>query len=340
MLILTGDEIRSLVQGREEAIMTLIGQAYRAHGRGETSLPHSVFLRFPDNAENRIIGLPAYLGGEVNMAGMKWISSFPKNVSQGVDRASAAMILNGMESGRPEALLEGSIISAKRTAASAALAADLLSAEGRRSPAGFVGCGVINFEVARFLMSLETPPQELVVFDLSEERGRMFLEWCRRAFPGVRLKQAGDLEEVLGTCPLLSFATTAIEPHLSDLSLCRPGTTLLHVSLRDLSPEVILSCDNVVDDLDHVCRAGTSIHLAEQKSGDRSFVRCGIDRILDGSEPARASDDGLTVFSPFGLGILDIALADYVLRQARVSGLGTVVESFLPTSVSEFERKG
>src|SRR5437660_6309498 len=89
-----------------------------------------------------------------------------------------------------------------------------------------------------------------------------------------RISIAHGVDEVLSSCELISFATTSSIPYSDDLSLCKPGSTILHVSLRDLGINAILSGDNIVDDVDHVCRAGTSLHLTEQQLGHRDFIRC------------------------------------------------------------------
>jgi 2,3-diaminopropionate biosynthesis protein SbnB len=329
LLIVKGPEVASLLRGREPEIMAAVRNAYEAHGRGADSLPHSTFLRFPDEPRNRIIALPAYLGAEFDVAGVKWVSSFPANTERGFDRASAVVVLNSTETGRPLAVLEGSIISAKRTAASAALAAKELRAGRPASSLAVVGCGLINFEVARFAFAALPELESLVLFDKQRVHAERFREKCGRAFPEARVEIVDDLAGALAAAPLVSFATTAVTPHVGDLSTLQRGATVLHVSLRDLTAEAVLACDNVVDDVDHVCRAQTSLHLAEQLTGGRDFIRCTLADVLSGSAP-HPDGERVTVFSPFGLGVLDLAVAKLVCESAARQDVGSVMESFLP----------
>ncbi|MDQ3918844.1 MAG: 2,3-diaminopropionate biosynthesis protein SbnB, partial [Acidobacteriota bacterium] len=304
--------------------------AYETHARGESSLPHSSFLLFPGQPRDRIIALPAYLGGSEPSAGIKWVSSFPGNLELGLDRASAVLILNSTRTGRPESFIEGSVISAKRTAASAALAAQHLQGGRRSESASLIGCGLINFEIARFLLAACPEIRRLTLFDLSAARARHFAERCRELDREVEVELAPEVKAALGASPLVALATTAATPHIHDLSPCADGATLLHISLRDLAPEVILASDNVVDDVDHVSRAQTSIHLAEQQVGNRDFVRCTLADVTSGAAPARREEGGITVFSPFGLGVLDLAVGKLVQGLAREQGRALVVDSFLP----------
>ncbi len=328
VMILASSEVSSLLCDREVEVLDVIRRAYENHHKGASALPHSTFLRFPSDPANRIIALPAYLGGEANSAGVKWIASFPGNLERGMDRASAVLILNSAISGRPKAIMEASIISAKRTAASAALAAQYLG-KGASRCVGFVGCGPINFEISRFLLTACPDLRTFVVFDVKPERARAFQGECEQKLRTVDVQVARDVDEVFAYTSLVSFATSAATPHVHSL-IYRPGTVILHISLRDLSPELILSAHNVVDDIDHVCRAQTSIHLAEQKVGHRDFVRCTLADLLNGSASDKDEKKDLTIFSPFGLGILDIGLAAHIFEQAVQQEKGFLVPSFLP----------
>lgn len=329
LLLLGARDIRSILAGREAAIIKAVGAAYIEHQAGRSFLPHSVFVRFPGKVKERIIALPGYLGGEKEIAGIKWISSFPGNLERGMSRASAIMVLNSLETGRPVAVMEASLISAARTAASAALAADVIHRKGSIGTMGVVGCGLINREVVRFVASLGRGIGTVLLFDIDGARAEKFAAEVTGVIGNaVPVTVARSVDEVLRQSDVVSFATTAVEPTVSDISMCRPGATILHVSLRDLVADAILGADNVVDDVDHVLRAQTSVHLAEQKCGNREFVRCTLAQILTGDKPGRRSEGGVAVFSPFGLGVLDLAVGAMVADVAAQQHLGTRMENF------------
>ncbi|GAA3892955.1 2,3-diaminopropionate biosynthesis protein SbnB [Streptomyces lacrimifluminis] len=331
MLILRRTDVTDVLSGRETEIIDLVADTYRLHDAGQTSLPHSVFLRFPEehHSRDRIIGLPAYRGGERPAAGMKWISSFPGNVAVGTDRASAAVLLNSLEGGRPVALVEGAVISARRTAASAALAAAELTAERPPASVLLIGCGVINLEILRFLTAALPGLREAALYDTDPARAEAFATRCAETVPGVKAYPVSDLPAALGAHRLVSLATTAGTPHM-DLSTCGPDTTVLHVSLRDLTAEAILGAVNVVDDADHVCRERTSLDLAQRAAGNRDFIAAPIGALLRGTATLRREPGRPVVYSPFGLGVLDVALAEFVREEAERLGLGVRVDDFLP----------
>src|SRR3954467_12827932 len=90
--VLNGKDVVELLRGRELDVIECVKQAYLAHEAGDSVNPDSYFLRFPEKPESRIIALPAYLGGDVRRAGLKWIASFPKNTASGLPRASAILV--------------------------------------------------------------------------------------------------------------------------------------------------------------------------------------------------------------------------------------------------------
>ena len=329
ILVIGASEVEAALEGREKGVLDAVKSAYETHSRGASSLPHSSFLRFPDSDKDRIICLPAYLGDEYQLAGVKWIASMPDNVARGMERASAVIILNDRVTGQPKAVMEGSIISKQRTAASAALASKVL-APGEPAAIGFVGCGPINTAVAQFLTATWPNVRRFLAFDLDPARAEAFGAVLLGRIPGAHFTVAPGLEELLSECHMVAFGTTAITPYVDDLDACPDQATILHVSLRDLSAGAILSNHNVVDDLDHVNRAATSIHLASEQAGNTNFVHSSLGDLLLGKADLPERDERKVIFSPFGLGVLDLAVANLVQNVVAENGGGTLIESFLP----------
>ena len=134
-------------------------------------------------------------------------------------------------------------------------------------------------------------------------------------------------EALIRSSDIVVFATVAGEPHVHDVTWFDHNPLVLHVSLRDLSPDVLLASTNVVDDVEHCLKANTSVHLAEQQTGDLDFLSGTLHDVMTGK--AVLPKDRPLVFSPFGLGVLDLAVGKHVYDQLRASGdLRTVGEFF------------
>ena len=281
--VVPGAQVRQVLAGNEKQVIELVEAIYRVHGAGDAVNPPSYFLRFPDRPSSRIIALPASIGGQVRVDGLKWISSFPGNVAAGILRASAVLILNDHYTGYPFACLESSIISATRTAASAALVTDWLS-RGRRQPSrvGFFGVGLIARYIHTFLAGTGWSFDEIGVHDLSADSAAGFGEYLRRAGVTGRITTHERPEALIRSSDLVVFATVAGQPHVREVSWCAHNPLVLHVSLRDLAPEIVLASTNVVDDVEHCLKADTSPHLAEQLTGNRDFLAGTLDDVMPG----------------------------------------------------------
>ncbi|QJY44909.1 2,3-diaminopropionate biosynthesis protein SbnB [Pseudonocardia broussonetiae] len=325
--VISGAQVQQALQGREEQIVQLVETTYRIHGAGDSVNPPSYFLRFPDRPSSRIIALPASIGGQVRVDGLKWISSFPGNTASGIPRASAVLILNDHDTGYPFACLESSIISATRTAASAALAADHLS-RGRPRPTrvGFFGTGLIARYIHTFLAATGWSFDEIGVHDLSAESAAGFCGRLEQAGAGGRVTVHESAEQLIRSSDLVVFATIAGTPHVSEPAWFDHRPLVLHVSLRDLAPEVLLASTNIVDDVEHCLKADTSPHLVEQLTGNRDFLAGTLDDVISGRTTVPA--DRPTVFSPFGLGVLDLAVGKFVYDEVSRSGALHVVDDF------------
>lgn len=313
--IINGKTVFDIIRAHRAGCIDVVRDAYLAHAHGQSVNPDSYFLRFPEKPDCRIIALPAYLGDGFHVAGLKWIASYPGNVQRGFPRASAVLVLNSDETGYPFAILESSIISAARTAASAALAAYWLNGRQRRAHSlGIVGTGFIARYVYDFLVDTGWEIDEVRLNDTSLLESEKFRRTACRLERHRAVTVVPDVTRLLRASDLIVFTTVASAPHIADTGLFEHNPLVLHISLRDLAPEILLESQNVVDDVEHVMKANTSPHLTEQRTGNRSFVTGTLAEIMLGRRSVNRSRP--IIFSPFGMGILDVAVGKWVYERA------------------------
>ncbi len=304
--IITGTIVNEYLEKDPLGIYTAIKGAYFLHENGDTVNPNSYFLRFPDKPGMRIIALPAYLGGESNVAGIKWIGSNPENIKQGFPRASAVLILNDYATGYPFACLESSIISATRTAYSAVLAAEYMANMTKKvHKLGFVGNGILAKTIYQAFLALDWQIDEVILYDLDHASSEKLMVAIDKP-----VKIVGSVDELIKSCDMSVLTTTAPVPYIHDVSLLEHAPIILNVSLRDLAPQLLLASNNVVDDIEHVLQADTAPHLAYKYSKSKGFINGSLSGLM--SQQFDLDKSKSSIFSPMGMGILDLALGKYV----------------------------
>jgi len=325
--IIPGSAVKTILAGHHSATIADVKAAYIAHHRGQTVNPDSYFLRFPDNERNRIIALPATVGGDVGVSGIKWIASFPANIGLGLSRASAVLILNDQATGYPFACLEGSRISSARTSASAVLGAYWLNGENRRAQSlAIVGAGVISRAILETFAADGWQFDRIVVHDIDQAAALELSRFAATHFPEVAKVEVAASQQDALAASIVAFATNVGKPYLDPAFRFRPDQVVLNISLRDIAPEQILASLNIFDDVDHCMKANTSPHLAEQLVGDRRFVTGTLAQLMLGE--IALPDGKAKIYSPFGMGILDLSLGKKVYDEACKRGLATVFSDF------------
>ncbi len=317
-------DIASILASARTQIIEVVAKAYDAFYHQEAINPDTYSLRFPQKSNSRINALPAYIGRDVDLAGLKWVASFPDNVARNRQRASALIVVNSFETGYPLAVLDGTLISSARTAASAALAARCV-VPGRETDAfTLYGAGVINRDLLAYLQADGWRFDHVTICDPVSASAEAFTQHC--AARGLSA-HVGDTSRRCDS-GLISFATSALAPWYDHPF--HADQTVLHMSLRDIVPERLKApVFNVVDDVNHALKANTSLHLLQQRQGR-------VENVANYAAiaPGTPRPEGPVVVSAFGMGILDLAVAHVVLNAAQECGLLRRIDGLLP----EFSR--
>lgn len=303
-------------------LVNRVEHAVTVMDQGDYAQPLKPYLRYNDPA-NRIIAMPAYIGGDVQAAGLKWIASFPGNIHLGLPRAHSVTVLNNAASGVPYAIINAPLASAARTAAVSGLVLRhyLKAHPGRRMRVGIIGWGPIgqlHFDMCAELYG--DLIDSALVYDIREPK----LDDIHPALRGKTLaastwRQLYAESDVVITCTVSSNRYIDVPP--------APGMLLLDVSLRDFMADAIGAVKAViVDDWNEVCRENTDIELLHKECGLVKEQTRSLADVVCREALAAWGHDEPVLFCPMGMASFDLSVADYMVRRAEALGIGVGLE--------------
>lgn len=281
-----------------------VRDAFVRHHDGEWVMPSKVYLDAPEGPGD-FRAMPARGGG---LAILKWVTSFPGNPERGLPVVMGLVCVSDANDGRPLALMDARAITALRTGAVAAVAAQELAREDAAS-AGIVGCGLHGTWAARCLAAAEYAPG--VCFDVDPDRAG--------ALAGELGWETGTLDEAL-TCDIVTCVTPGDRPVVTQGSL-RPG---MHLSMlgadgpgkAEAEPEAVAHCRLFCDEWNQASHGGELTRAVEAGLISREDVT-ELGAVVTGAAEGRASSEETTLFDSTGLAIQDLAIAHAVLETHR-----------------------
>src|SRR6185503_1727663 len=228
-----------------------MARAFAVKAAGQVFMPPKVMITWSDGPgteerDGRIMAMPAYVGGEFDVAGLKWIPSVPDNPRRnGLPRANALVLLSDRATGLPLAVMDGTVVSAMRTGAVTGVALRHLANPGTEI-ACLLGAGVLAHTQLAALRVVLPALREVRVYDFDAERCRRF---CERA--GAPVRPAAGAEEAVRGAGAVVPATMAVEPSFA-ADWIAPGATVVLVSSLDGPLDLQAVTDLlVVDDWEH-----------------------------------------------------------------------------------------
>ena len=313
MIYLNNNDIENLGQNWQKLI-DIISDGIKLLKEGDYSQPIKLYLRYK-STKNRIIAMPAYIGYKSGVAGLKWIASFPDNLKIGLTRANSITILNNVNTGVPEAIINSSKISSVRTASvSGSVLRKYVSDKNlKKLVVAIIGFGPIGYEHYQMCKSLLGNAASYKIFDMNPK------VFEKHTFD-ENTKRANSLEDAMSDADVVIAATNALEPYISNRP--KDGSLVLNVSLRDFVPDYLdfVSGGIIVDDWDEVNREGTNIEsFSKQKNLKKEDV-LEIKDLLTGKFIFQEGQNYM--FCPMGMAVFDMLVADYYNQRAIAIGCG------------------
>lgn len=278
--------------------------------------PLKPYLRYKQ-PQNRIIAMPAYVGGAVNQAGIKWIASFPDNYKRKLPRASSVVILNDAETGQPVSIINTALLSIIRTASVSGLLLQKIKPL-LTEPAltvGIVGWGPIgqyHFQMCQDVFGSHL--KRVLVYDINPEQKALAVH--------PLIQRVDSWQAAYAPADVFITCTVAKEPYIDRAP--KPGSVHLNVSLRDYEEATIAYFKEclIVDDWDEVCRENTYVERVFRNNQLRKDETLTLVDVVCRDLLTELPHTGGLMFNPMGMAVFDIAMGQFLVQQVIDYGKG------------------
>ena len=328
ILFLNNKAMDELGAGSMEEVIKDVEKTYILNRKGDVISPGKCVMRWgktveDENTLGRINAMPGYIGGEYNMAGIKWIGSGPMNYKKGLPRASVTIILNDPDTKLPLCVADGTKVSTMRTGASGGVAINLLA---KKDASVMTMCGAGAQARTQLEAALIVRPsiRTLYIYDIRMENSERFAKEVSEKYPDVNAIPTSDVEAAVRESDIIDCVTLASEPFIKGEWL-KKGCLIMNMADYEVDNECVNRASKVVVDywegVKHRLISTVSLMYRDGLFKD-SDLHAELGEILTGEKAPRENDEEIIYFNAVGAGILDIAVTARCYRNAIKEGKG------------------
>lgn len=319
LLVINEESVKKLIR-MDEAI-EVIEKALLVYVQGNYSQPERVFSQVEH--ENYLLLMPCYVD---NYIGLKVVTSFSSNRNTNIPVTQAMVLVHDIQTGEPLAIINGTLLTAIKTAAVSGVAIKYLRSEA--TSIGLVGTGLQGLYQLQAAISV-TSAGTIYLYNRSPDKVQAFIERFKElADKDIEIISVSDIKELISKSEIIITATTSLTPVLPNEEIYDNklivGVGSYKENMRELPENLFRSaarfyidsldgrkeCGDIIDPLKNGWIAEEDVKLLSDVVSNNEVISKQIAPI---------------VFKNVSMALFDACIGNFVYEKAKREGYGTRV---------------
>lgn len=299
-------------------------EALKLYSEGKAKVPLRTNIGI-DKQAGQSLYMPAYVEDAEDALGVKIVSVYPNNIEKNIPSVPATMITLDAETGMVSAILDGTYLTQLRTGAVQGAATELLASETATIGA-LIGTGG-QAECQLWAMLTARELKEIRIFDIDFKRATEFAKVMEEKYK-VTMTACQNVQECVTDADIITSVTTSKRPTFSS-EWVKEGAHINGVGaytpeMCEIPKEVIKAADKVIfDTMDGVLEeAGDFIQPLESGYISREHYEGELGEVVLGKVAGRKAEKDITIFKTVGSAVLDVYVANQIVKKAKANNLG------------------
>lgn len=317
MLYLSEEDIKKAIEYEE--VIEVVENAMYVYETGDFVMPDRITV---NRGNETYLYMPCFTD---NVKGTKVLTLYGDNAKKGVPTLQGVMLLNNVETGKIECIMEGATLTAYRTGAVGATGIKHTTPMDVES-IGIIGTGVQGFYQSLYACSIRNI-KTINIFNKTPEKAITFKNDLEAAIQNVKINICDNTNELVKNSDIIITTTTSQDPVIPDDKELLKGKHFIGIgSYKPTMQEYPQSLFEILDEM------YIDVDFAKEETGDlinplhEGWIKEEqVHTLGTAIKKGNIKTDGTTFYKSVGMALFDTSVAAYILEKAKEKGIGTIL---------------